>query len=258
MNLLPETTHIQHNLADYCRTGEHRTIPGSNENKLHHYRRLVFNAVRNTMRQAYPITLNMLGEEKFSQLIENFFKEHDCQTPQVWKLPFEFYEYAKKKKLDRALNMPYFIDLLYFEWIEIEVHTMTDIPLPDFLKDGDLLNDKIILNPEHKIVQLTYPVHTHHHQLLEQHKGRYFVLVFREADTGEVRFVQLTILHAFLIETINNTSKTLAEMLIEARELFNIIDDKMLIQRVKQFFNDLKQQQFFLGYDHQVRTRLQK
>ncbi len=64
MNLQKPTAKAQNQLGEYCRTGVNQNIPGVIENRLHHYRRLVFNVVKNTMHQAYPLMLQVLGEKE--------------------------------------------------------------------------------------------------------------------------------------------------------------------------------------------------
>ena len=51
--LKQETKNIQEKLGEYCRTGEYVEIPGSNGSRLHHYRRLVYNAVGGALETAF-------------------------------------------------------------------------------------------------------------------------------------------------------------------------------------------------------------
>ena len=57
MNLREGNTEIQKPLGEYCRTGVELKIPGVTPGRVHHYRRLVYNVVRDTLDTAYPITL---------------------------------------------------------------------------------------------------------------------------------------------------------------------------------------------------------
>ena len=45
------------------------------------------------------------------------------------------------------IQKPYLEDLLYFEWMEIEVHTMPDKPYPDYQSRGNIFMDRLALNP---------------------------------------------------------------------------------------------------------------
>ncbi len=97
MNLLNDTYQQQSKLADYCRTGNVPDLKGVNYENLPHYRRLVFNIAADVIETAYPITHSFLEKEVWDKLVHDYFAEHKCQTPQVWRMPLEFYDYCVKK-----------------------------------------------------------------------------------------------------------------------------------------------------------------
>ena len=134
MLLKTETYQHQSKLAQYCRNGKPVAIPGTIETRLPHYRRLVFNVVKDSLEAAYPIAHSFINEKDWREMAYRFFSEHNCQTPQVWKLPFEFYEFATAGDFANKYNIPFLNDLLYFEWLEIEVYMMEDLPFPNFKK----------------------------------------------------------------------------------------------------------------------------
>ena len=143
--LTPDTIEIQNKLASYCRTGEEVEIPGVSQNRLRHYRRLVKNVIHNTMKQAFPITHKLLERAEWEEMVDRFFIEHDAQTPKVWELPKEFYEYVKRSGYAKKYDRPYLDDLLYLEWIEIEVHSMPDKNPEDVKHDGNPFQDSVIV-----------------------------------------------------------------------------------------------------------------
>lgn len=247
MKLKPETIQAQHALADYCRTGKNVKLDGITPNRIHHYRRLVFNVVKNTISQAFPISKKIIGDH-WENLVHNFFVNHNSQTPQVWKLPFEFYEYIKKEKYANKLQLPFLNDLLYFEWIEIEVYTMPDIEINPFEKNGDMLNDALVVNPEFKLMLLEYPVHIFEAQAAVQKKGNFYVLCFREPETGKVKFINLSIFHVFIIERLLNSHNSLSLIIDEAIQFFEIIDTTYLWKNTQRFIQDMMNQKFILGY----------
>ena len=146
MYLKKETLEIQNNLGDYCRTGVYKNIDGVSQERLTHYRRLVFGNVKSVLEKAYPITLEWLSEDEWLILVNDFFEFHDSQSPKIWELPQEFMEFVKTNGYDRKFDKPALNDLLLIEWIEIEVHTMMDIEVAAHRKHGDLLNDALVLN----------------------------------------------------------------------------------------------------------------
>ncbi len=248
MSLLKEETYQQQSkLADYCRTGSVPELKGINEKNLYYYRRLVFNIAYDTLETAYPITFNFLDREVWDNLVSDYFAEHKCQTPQVWRMPLEFYEYCLEKDIQSKLKLPFLNDLLYFEWLELEVHTMDDIPYPNYTSKGDLLNDAIALNPEHRLVKLTWPVHTTAPNEMEGKQGDHFLFMYREKDTGNIQFMDVSILYAYILEQLSN-GVLLKDILVEANTLFQLNDIALLKDHTLTFIEDLKQKQFVLGF----------
>lgn len=235
-------------LANYCRTGIKPEMIGVKEENLHHYRRLVFNIAQDTLETAYPITHSFLKKEQWDDLTYQFFAEHKCNTTQVWRMPLEFYNYCKEKNIKEQLLLPFFDDLLHFEWLELEVHTMDDIPYPSYNELGSWLHDEIAVNPEYKLAAFEYPVHTTApSDDLESKKGNYYFLIYREKESGNVQFMDLSMLHVFILENIREGMR-LEKILIEANTLFQLNDLELLKNHAMIFMEDLKQRQFILGF----------
>lgn len=246
--LKQETYNQQAKLASYCRNGVEPDLILSNKNNLYQYRRLVYNIACDTLETAYPITYSFLPAEQWEKLTYNFFNEHKCQTAQVWRMPLEFYDYCKEKDISTKLELPFLNDLLYFEWLELDVHTMQDILYPSVKEIGSWQEDTIAINPEHKLVSFQYPVHTTSPtEGLENKAGNYFLLIYREKETGNVQFVDLSMLYVFVLEGIINGTK-LKTILEEANTLFQLNDMALLEKHVFTFIEDLKQRQFILGF----------
>lgn len=249
MHLLKEETYSQQSLlAGYCRTGvEPIDLINSNKNNLYQYRRLCINITSDIIETAYPITYSFLDSEIWNELVHDFFAEHKCQTPQVWRMPLEFYDYCLKKNLAEKLNAPFLNDLLYFEWLELDVHTMEDIAYPQTIPGSDWLNNKIALNPEHRLIKLSYPVHTTSPaDGLKDKKGDYFLLIYREKESGNVQFVDLSMFYTYILENLIN-GVLLKDILIEANTMFQINDIQLLKKRSLEFIDDLKARNFIIG-----------
>lgn len=248
MSLLNETREIQDRLGNYCKTGKLEEIPGLTSGRVQHYRRLVYNVVKNTMNQAYPITRSALDSTIWEEMVNTFFSEHTTHSPQVWKLPLEFYEYHYSVDTAKHLNLPYLNDLLYFEWLEIKIHTMPDGKIPALKVDGDLLTDPLVLNPDHQILRLEYPVHKVAVQSLEREKGEYYLLIFREPDSGNVRFLDLSVLHSFILMRIHESNDPIQEFKGDIAKLAGIESELFLNDYLKTFISDLKNLQMVMGF----------
>ena len=248
MKLRSETAEIQELLGQYCKTGEKVNIPGITEGRVHHYRRLVYNVVKNTMDQAYPITVASMDEEEWEGLVNDFFSQHQTTSTQIWKLPYEFYQYHLLSGSAEKTGKPYLNDLLYFEWAEIEIHTMPDKEFEDFTSQGDPLADKLVLNPEYEMIQLDYPVHLKAVKGIEAHKGNYYVLLYREQETGNVKYLDLSVLHAFILSKISETGEAIYFFKGEIARIANVESENYLDNYLKEFVSKLMQRGLVLGY----------
>lgn len=247
MQLLKETYEQQAKLAQYCRDAKVPDLIGVKYENLPHYRRLVFNIASDILETAYPITYSFLPKETWEKLVFDYFVEHKCQTAQVWRMPLEFYDYCVEKNIQEQLNLPFLNDLLYFEWLELEVHTMEDITYPKFTSKGDWFNDKIAVNPEFKLIKLTYPVHTTAPTELIGKEGTYFLFIYREKESGNVQFMDLSMLYTYILEQIAG-GELLKDVLVEANNLFQLNNISFLKEHTEKFINDLQQRQFILGF----------
>lgn len=248
MLLKQETHNIQSKLADYCKSGSEVTIEGAKQDRLHHYRRLSYNIIKGALATAYPIAVKTLTESEWLAMVDDYYAHHKMQTPLVWKMPHEFYEYCRDQKYGEKYDRPYLDELLYFEWIEIEQHTMEDMAIPIYKAKGDILHDKLIVTPEHELLAFEYPVHKFTGDELLDKKGSYFVLIFRKKDTGAVRFINLSSFFALTLQTIIDEQTSLEEAIRRSADAFGA-DYNQAIQHGLTFANDLLSQGFVLGFD---------
>ena len=248
MHLLKDTIAIQEQLGEYCRTGEERVLPGITPGRLHHYRRLITNVVQDTLRTAFPITVSAFEVSQWDELVRNFFTEGIPQTPQVWKLPFEFYEYHASRETGKKMDLPFLDDLLYFEWMEIEIHTMPDRSYPELQKEGNLFQDQLAFNPEYEIVRLDYPIHTHPVSEALQMKGDHFALLYRLPDSGNVQFLGLSALNVYIITRLQEEKVALNEIKHEFARVAGIESGRYLDDALEKFLGDLLERKMILGF----------
>lgn len=248
MKLREDTARIQNLLGEYCRTGVETEIPGVTPGRIHTYRRLVYNVVRDTMNSAYPISVAALGEEQWDVLVQDFFSNGIPQTPQIWKLPFEFYQYHASRETGIKIGKPYLEDLLYFEWIEIEVHTMPDRPFPDYVENGNIFTDRLAFNPEYEVIRLDYPVHLYSAEEATALKGDYFALIYRSPDTGFVKFLNLSGLNTYILTRLVEDDVPLNQIKGDIATVSGIESGKYLDDALEKFIRDLMEKKLILGF----------
>jgi hypothetical protein len=251
MLLKTETYNQQSKLTQYCRDGNEVAILGTKPERLPNYRRLVFNVVKDALETTYPISYKYIETEIWDEMVYNFFSLHKCQDPQVWRMPEEFYLFCKSEKYSEIYQLPFLNDLLNFEWLEVEIYMMEDIPYPDFIDSENWLNKNIAVNPEHRIIKLEYPVHLEKPFEAANKKGDYFLLLYRQKETGRVQFTNLSVLFTFLLENIIPGEKTLEQIFIDIIYIFGINDLALLQAETFKFLKDLKTRGFILGVSDQ-------
>lgn len=223
MQLKDDTHQIQSELAAYCR-GQQETAPVERQDRLHHYKRLVYNNVYNVIESAYPIAFKILGKQKFNALVKTFFAEQNPVNPQYWKFPQELISFVRKNQQWKK-DCPYLVDLLIFEWSEIEVHAMPNISHSSHIKSiNDVLdNDKVFkITPYHKILELDYPIQ----RLIKGEKTLQteptFILVFRKIKSFEVEYLILSPLSVIILNLIQTDRHTKISLLKEVQRITSL------------------------------------
>ncbi|HVI48222.1 MAG TPA: DNA-binding domain-containing protein [Chitinophaga sp.] len=203
MPLLHETTQgYQSALAGYCRTGNYHPIPGVRDAHVGHYRRLVYNVINDMLQSAYPLTYDVLTAAEWEALVQEFFSSHACQSPQVWYMPKELYQYTTTTEHALLTKYPFLTELLWLEWLEVELFMMEDKPAT-FSLSGDVLTDPLVLNPEYALQHFHYPVHLMPaRQITAKEKGDYFLVMFRKPDTGNVEYMDLSPALVYILEQL--------------------------------------------------------
>lgn len=249
MQLSDLTQKQQSGMALYCKTGKEQNLIGITEGRIHHYRRLIYNIIDDSLRTAYPLTFNLIDKNLWDGIVSDFVANHKTQTPILWRMPEEFKNYLKDSNDFLDEDFPFIWDLLEFEWKEIEIYMMEDNEAKEHFSEGLFYEDKIVFNPDFQILKLNYPVHTKNAKhITEKDFAEYYVLIFRKKDTGEVIFVDLSLFHVWLINVLITSGKRFEDILVSASLIFDISDISIIKQNALTFLNEMKDKQFILGF----------
>ncbi len=270
---LPTNATVQHqsSLASYCRTGHYEPIPGVRDRHVIQYRTLVVNIVGDILVTAFPLTYELLDESDWEALVACFLADHPCQSPQVWKMPGEFYAFLSNQ--DHAFQVndpllsdryPFLLDLLYFEWLEVDLFMMEDRHV-DYVLEGDHPTTPgadalatrgadapavpLVINPEHLLQHFHYPVHLKHPTDISlEDKGDYFLVLFRHPDSGQVQFMDLSPALVFLLELLSSGPVSMESLTREICTVFNLPENEDVIQPISAFIRRGLENKLILGY----------
>jgi uncharacterized protein len=249
MQLLETTHKHQSSLANYCRTGKLESIPGIKKQNVSQYRRLVYNVVDDTLRSAYPLTYNLLTKKEWDNAVNDFFTNHSCQSPQVWYMPKEFYQYIAESASPLLNKYPFLEELLAFEWMETELFMMEDKPVIAN-KTGSVLTHIMVINPEHQLLSFAYPVHNKKaKKIIAADKQQYFVIGHRDT-AGNVLFTDLAPALVRLLEYLNEAPASLKELLLQFQSEFKIALSEADKEMIASFFENAFQQNLIIGFQN--------
>lgn len=241
----------QNNFASFCKTNVLKPIDGLTENRIHHYRRLIRGVIDDSLQSAYPITENLLTGEEWNFIVDEFIAKHKSQSPQIWQMPYEFYQFIDENEFEVKKKYPHLIDLLLFEWKEIELYMMED-------KNVELNNlsleihnhSRVVINREYEILQLSFPVHLKPSNTISlEDKGTYYVLMFRAND--KVQFFDLSPFFVWLIYEIENNINPIEQLIKKSEEANKNINCKIIKENFLKFIYTMHSKGFILGFNNE-------
>lgn len=243
------THHHQSSLAAYCRTGRYTEIPGVHNGHVTHYRRLVYNVVDDMLQSAYPLTHHLLSAKQWTAMVQDFFSHHPCQSPQVWYMPRELYEYLIEAQHPLLEKYPFLSELLWFEWLEVELFMMEDRPA-SYTASGNINTDALVLNPEHQLQHFHYPVHLKPaKQIKAADKGDHFLALFRKPDNGEVAFMHLSPVLVTLLELLQEGPQGMDTLVEQACAAWQLPVNEEIREAAAAFFAQALENRLILGFD---------
>ena len=248
MLLLEKTHHNQSALASYCRTGNYKPIPGVNKKNIAQYRRLVFNIVDDMLESAFPLTRNLLSAKEWTLLTKDFFSNHPCSSPQVWYMPKELHQYLSSTTHPLVEKYPYLLELLWFEWLEIELYMMADKTMT-YLLTGDIYTDPLVLNSESHFQHFQYPVHLKNAKTITKaDQANYYLAVHRVPETGEISFTNMSPALLRMLELLADQPYTLVQLTEHICSALNIPYTNDILNMTADFVQKSVQSRLIIGF----------
>lgn len=189
--------------------------PDIEERRMEIYRGLLFRNVEDFIAGSFPVLRKITPDDRWHDMIRDYFKRHQAHTPLFPKMPQEFLQYLEQEREDK--NDPAFTqELAHYEWIELAVSMDTrEINWNKIDPAGDLLDGVPVLSPLVFPLRYRYPVHkiSKNYMPEEPPEQPTYLVVYRDR-ADKVGFIELNPVSARLLELLQqNSDKTGRELL---------------------------------------------
>ncbi|SMG64141.1 conserved hypothetical protein [methanotrophic bacterial endosymbiont of Bathymodiolus sp.] len=258
---LPSFLSYQHQFVDYLRNPRSdESMPETLPARINVYAKLLHSKIEGSLQACFPITRELLGATLWHLLVQEFIKQHRCQSPLYREIPDEFIDYLIHEKPQIAL--PEFItDLAHYEWIELILetenssHANTIFPVSD-----DLLAITPALNPVLHLLHYRYPVQSI--TALDEHwknwqdrptpyEQKSVILAGIRDANYKIHFIELNAVTARLIELIQQGFSNGKQVLIELAAELDYDDHETILPFGADILQQLTTQQIIIGAQHE-------
>ncbi len=210
-------------------TTQLESIPNVTSERMQVYKELVYNNIESTVRKTFPVISKILTKTKWHHLVRKFISTQELQSPYFQDISKEFVRYLSTLNEDEFCY-PFLAELAHYEWIELDVELQED-NLRDHTHLNHQLteNDRIYLAPTTRILTYDYPVHqlSAENMIFEKPDQPTFLVVYRTLDY-QVKFMQINLLTACLLELISDQQNQLKDTISELSRTLKITDNERL------------------------------
>lgn len=161
MNTQADFKQTQYAFAAHLRDPANRPAPSDIEDRrMQIYRDLFINNISGLLAQTFPVLHEIMGDERWSRLMREFYSGYECQTPLFSELPKEFLDWLSSGHQTQQDDPCFMTELAHYEWVELALSLAEDNEIEaEIHRYGDLLNSAPLLSPLAWPLAYHYPVH---------------------------------------------------------------------------------------------------
>ena len=242
----------QYRFTGHIRDPQCRPAPADVEDRrMAIYRDLLYRNVEGFMASSFPVLRGIMEDGPWHAMIREFFKVHRSRTPYFPKLARELLHYLQHERQSQESDYPFMLELAQYEHAEsmlmMDVRT---VPGHGYDPDGDLLQDRPVLNPLRICLSCIWPVHRISPEYLPDHPPEtpsYLLLSRNKED--RLCFTILNSVSARLIEVLGEEARQRngRDILSDiARELGHPKADQVIASGMA-LMQDLRNKEILLG-----------
>jgi hypothetical protein len=235
---------FQRDLAKHLRDPHHTRRPaGVPARRMAAYNELLFNNICGFVDSCFPVCRQLLGEVRWRRLCRTFYRDWPSHTPWFREIPREFVRYLQEAHIAQPLPR-WLADLARYEWAELAVDVMDVTPVAHQPR-GDLMHERVVLNPARIDVASFWPVHRIGPTWQPRQHEPTFLVVFRDAE-HQVQFSEINAVTARVLALLDE-GHTGQQALVQLAHEMAHPDLQALMDFGQQLLTDLREQGLLLG-----------
>lgn len=208
------------------------------------YNELLFNNIGSFLDPCFPICQALLGNTRWLRLKRAFYRDQPLDTPWFRDIPREFVRYLNSET--RSFPRPRWLgELAHYEWAELAVDLL-ETPKISHNANGDLIQQRIVLNPALMNLAYHWPVHRIGPEWRPRKEALTCLVVYRDSDEN-VQFSAVNPLTHHLIAALIQTSCSGEHVLRQLASELQHPDPTQLIEQGRTVLDALRQQGIIFG-----------
>ena len=213
----PDFVHQQYAFAAHIRDPEQNPRPIDIEaRRMKVYCELFYNNVEGFMANTYPVLRSILPDERWHDLIRDYFSRHRSPTPLFPEMPREFLKYLENERSFEPGDPPFMLELAHYEWVELALSILDEkIDQHKFSIQGDVLKEIPVVSPAAWLLSYCYPVHKISMEFQPQTPDREttHLIVYRD-KCDEIHFIEANPVTARLMQLMADNERKNGETLL--------------------------------------------
>jgi hypothetical protein len=242
---------MQSAFASHIRNPDINAAPaGIEDRRMKIYRDLFFNNIQSLLSSNFPVLRALYDDQRWQQLVRDFYSEHRCQTPLFPEVAKEFLRYLQDGHNDRDTDPAFLLELAHYEWVELALSLDERDPTEQAADpEGDLLEGIPVLSSLAWPLSYRFPVHLikpgYQPEVAPDEPSH--LLIYRNRQ-GDVKFMKLNQISRTLLDLMKeNSTATGQELLQEIAVRIRHPDPDRVIRAGSELMLELKQKDILLG-----------
>ncbi|TXI22834.1 MAG: DUF2063 domain-containing protein [Nitrosomonas sp.] len=248
----PDFIRQQYVFAAHIRNPKQFPCPeGIEARRMAVYRELFYNNVEAFIANTYPVLHNIMIEDRWHAMVQDYFANHLAQTPLFPEMPREFLKYLEHERQPQPDDPPFLLELAHYEWVELALSLFDEkIDNNAINPTGDLLEGIPVISPLAWVLSYRFPVHkispTFQPQQADEANPTHLI-VFRDAEF-DIHFIETNAITVHLLQRItHNTNQSGQTILQRIAVEMNHPQPDMIVTYGEQLMQQLKEQGILLG-----------